>query len=417
MARSRIDIQESLQDLEHLAEQHRGTPLERRITMLKILKNDPVQPFSDIGGALGSSERTIQRWWGAYEKGGVEELLRMGQRGGKRPRRINDEALRALREKIAREGFSELKEAQKWLQEQFGISYSRSGTWHLMRSAAGAVPRGWMLLDEMRDPAPQIIPSNSPPKAFSGDIIQFLNSLSTSSSVLEWGAVFRESLQALLHDVDRVSVNVNLQCSLSKTAIATAQTVTTVTQVQGKGEENVPAIVVSRTEATHAERLLETLRQQGAPLDQYYHPHAFDYYYENNDYLGSIFLWREIQKKPLLDSTIDTIQALEPFFVFLLSDLVARHQAEKPIDRVFYDALAQLIEEANLSRQEERIIIMQLMGHAYKEMADILGISIDTVKKHFKQIHRKTGTRGQAELFAKYFTSRLVPEDLRESAR
>ncbi len=415
MARSRIDIQESLQDLEHLAEQHRGTPLERRITMLQTLKNEPFRPFSEIGGALGSSERTIQRWWGAYEKGGVEELLRMGQRGGKRPRRIDDEALRVLREKIAREGFSELKEAQQWLQEQFGISYSRSGTWHLMRSAAGAVPRGWMLLDEPRNSSPSVSPiaSNHSQNGLSGDIIRFLNSLSTSNNVLEWGAKFRESLQLLLGDVDRVSVNVNLECPLSKPQ--TFVSLKAITQV--KGEETASAIVVSRTETTQSARLLETIRQQGWPIEQYHSPYTYDYYYEGKAYLGTIFLWRELRNDPTSDKTIETITILEPFLIFVLSDLVARHQAEKPIDRVFYAALSQLVKEASLSPQEERIMIMQLMGHAYKEMADILNISIDTVKKHFKQIHRKTGTRGQAELFAKYFTSRLVPEELRESTR
>ena len=38
-------------------------------------------------------------------------------------------------------------------------------------------------------------------------------------------------------------------------------------------------------------------------------------------------------------------------------------------------------------------------------------VTVDTVKKHFKQIHKKTGTRGQAELFAKYFTANLSKKD------
>jgi DNA-binding CsgD family transcriptional regulator len=47
-------------------------------------------------------------------------------------------------------------------------------------------------------------------------------------------------------------------------------------------------------------------------------------------------------------------------------------------------------------------------------MADVMSVTVDTVKKHFKAIHRKTGTRGQAELFAKYFTANLSQKEALE---
>ncbi len=410
MAKSRIDIEESLRDLESLEEQYRGTQLALRVQMLKILKNEPFRSLAEVGKLIGSSERSLQRWLVAYRDGGVDTLLRLGQRGGKRPRRLDDETIEAVRQKIAYDGFAELKDAQQWIQEQFGVSYSRSGTWHLMRSAIGAVPRGWMMIDGV---SPSTISHSSLNTNISGSILAFLNSLPTSNSVLEWGSQFRDSLQALLGDVDRISVNVNLECPLTGQEEFTSSI--TITQVQE--EENASTIVVSRAATTQSERLLETIRQQGYPIEQYHPPHCYDYYYNGRAYLGTIFLWRGVQSRPISEKTADLMSSLEPFLIFVLSDLVARHQAEKPIDRVFHAALMYLVEEASLSPQEQRIVILQLMGHAYKEMADILKVSIDTVKKHFKQIHRKTGTRGQAELFAKYFTSRLIPEDLRESVR
>lgn len=419
MARSKLRIHESLEELEQLEQEYRGGPLEARIKMLKLLKNGEFSALNDILPHLNCSERSLQRWCGAYRKEGLQGLLRLGQRGGKRPRRINDEALQELRKKLANEGFTEVKEAQRWLQEQHGVSYSRSGAWHLMRSAVGAVPRGWTMMDtsmerSISSSSAESLPSKSE-SAISGDIIGFLNALPISSNVLEWGSTFKDSLRALLGDVDRISINVNTNCDLSTSEGSPA--ILFITQSIDTEEEHGLDVNTARTSSSAPfERLLEAFGRQGFPFDDYHQPHCFDYYY-GSTYLGTIFLWREAKHAPISGKTLETLKTLEPFIIFALSDLVARHQSEKPIDRVFNNALAALVSEAGLTSQEQRIVVLQLMGHAYKEMADILDVSIDTVKKHFKQIHRKTGTRGQAELFAKYFTSRLIPEELRQSAR
>lgn len=417
MARSKLRIHESLEELEQLEQEHRGGPLEARIIMLKLLKNGEFSALNDILPQLDCSERSLQRWCGAYRKEGLPGLLKLGQRGGKRPRRINDEALQDLRNKLANDGFTELKEAQRWLQEQHGVSYSRSGAWHLMRSAAGAVPRGWTMLDaSLERNAAVTAPSFQAQTGISGDIVGFLNTLPTSSNAVEWGSTFKENLRILLGDVDRISINVNTNCNLS-TPEDYAPTLFITQGVDTEEENELDLNIVRSYSETPFERLLATFKRQGFPFDDHHVPHCFDYYYSGNAYLGTIFLWREVQKAPISEKTLETLRTLEPFIIFALSDLVARHQSEKPIDRVFNTALENLVDEAQLTPQEQRIVVLQLMGHAYKEMADILNVSIDTVKKHFKQIHRKTGTRGQAELFAKYFTSRLVPEDLRQSAR
>jgi len=414
MARSRIIVHESLEELEQLEEQHRNTPLESRVRMLKLLKLQESGTLSDISEELGCSERSMQRWCSTYRSQGLTGLLQLGRRGGQRPRRIDDHALEELRTRLMSEGFSELGEAQRWIEERHGVSYSRSGTWHLLRSAFGAMPRGWIMMREnvaSAAPVPHI--SSHPRIGISGEIVEFLNALPTSTNALEWGAAFRESLRALLGDVDRVSMNVNFNCNLSTSENYSASLF--ITQTDSTGDLGLD-VNSTRMDGALYEQVLEVFRRQGFPFEDYHPPQCFDYYY-GGDYLGTLCLWREIEQAPISEKTLDSVRTLEPFIIFALSDLVARHQAEKPIDRVFYDALGNLVDEAGLTPQEQRIVVLQLMGHAYKEMADILNVSIDTVKKHFKQIHRKTGTRGQAELFAKYFTSRLIPEELWESAR
>jgi DNA-binding CsgD family transcriptional regulator len=308
-----------------------------------------------------------------------------------------------------------LKEVQEWLRTQYNVEYSRSGLWHLLRTTAKAAPRGWMLVHE-EDSAKtkRIRQSYSFTSGIPTHIVRFLNALPTSSDSVGWVSEFREALRAVLGDVDRISVNVNLDCNLSDPeSYSPAQTMTQhITPSAGPDRQ----VAVSSEKATlkPSERILEDLRLQGLPLQAFHKPHSFDYYYGGHAYLGTIFLWREISKPAISDFTVETLIALEPFLIFALSDLVARHQSEKPVDRIFHDALEHMFTEANLTAQEGRVVVLQLMGHSYKEMADMLAVSLDTVKKHFKQIHRKTNTRSQAELFAKYFSPRLMPEQLQE---
>jgi DNA-binding CsgD family transcriptional regulator len=210
--------------------------------------------------------------------------------------------------------------------------------------------------------------------------------------------------------VDRISVNVNHECDLENPelyvpTVAISQHVKSTSE---DGRDGVVMVESNRRISSHADRVLEGIRRQGHRLDLLHPPHCVDYFYGGHAYLGTIIFWRERSKEPISQETLEFIADLEPFLIFALSDLVARNERARPIDGVFNEALTLLNQEAGLTTQEQRVIVLQLLGHSYKEMADILFVSIDTVKKHFKNIHQKTNTKGQAELFAKYFTSRLA---------
>jgi DNA-binding CsgD family transcriptional regulator len=210
----------------------------------------------------------------------------------------------------------------------------------------------------------------------------------------------------LLDDVDRVTISMNIACDLENPEEYRPSVAIT----KHNSRTDVDGGYVSTShlrQGSHAERLLEDFKRQGYPVDHYYPPHSFDYYYGGQAYLATLFLWREATNTPISRETIDLIGALEPFLVFVLSDLVARRQRTEPDVRMFNSALLDLFQGSELSSQEQRVIILQLFGHSYKEMADMLGISVDGVKHHLKMIHRKTGARSYTELFAKYFTPRL----------
>jgi DNA-binding CsgD family transcriptional regulator len=153
--------------------------------------------------------------------------------------------------------------------------------------------------------------------------------------------------------------------------------------------------------------IVDELRQQGFPVDSYHPPISFEYLFGDHAYLGTIVLWRELRRAPISQATLDTMAGLESFLIYALSDIVLRHKRAEPLVGVFDDALEQLTEEAGLSKTEVRVVLLLLLGHSYKDMADMLSVSMDTVKYHLKTIYRKTGTRSGSELFAKYFTPRL----------
>ena len=414
MARPKDTVGESLHELTMLEHQYTGETQLLRLTMLRMLREDPSMTLAEVALALDKSERSVQRWWEAYTRGGIDRLLEVGKAGGKRPRRMSDEALETFRHHLRTEGFNGITDAQRWLEERLGVSYSRSRVWSLMRGELTDGKGMWMVHQPV-EPF-QTLQHEASAVVIPDQIRDFLNSLPVTGNVAEWVMAFREPLRRLLGDVDRISINVNTACNLESPEEYTPGISVVHYEKIPKEMASAASVTVQQGDMHGADSILESLRRQGFPLDQFHSPVSFDYHYSGHAYLGTIFLWNEKISPPVSEQTLRTMGDLRPFFVFALSDLVVRHQHQRPVTRVFHDAFDNLAADSGLSPQERRIIVLQLFGHSYKEMADLLAVTVDTVKKHFKQIHRKTGTRSQSELFAKYFTSRLaLPQEGTES--
>lgn len=412
MARPRVDIIESSEEIDEFLRSYRGTPQEIRLEMLRLLNDHPAQTLADVARTLGRSERSIERWWESYARDGIAALLHVGRPGGRKPRRISPEILDELRIKLETEGFAGLGDARNWLEERYGVSYSRSGLWNLLRQGTRATHGLWTIHHSRRTPRAHGQSKSKGP--FSSEIVEFLNALPSTMDPVEWINKFRDALMELFDDVDRISIIVNTLCDLHKPE-EYVPTVSIRHHNQGGGTAS-GSISVNAIEQPGGrfEGIVEDFRRQGFPLGDYHRPIGFDFHYEGHAYLGTVVLWREVTVTPISDHTIEVIRSLEPFLTFMLTDLVTRHQYGKPVDRAFYQAWERLVDEALLSQQERRIIVLQLLGHSYKDMADVMSVTVDTIKKHFKAIHRKTGTRGQAELFAKYFTANLSQKEALE---
>lgn len=405
MSQSRFDrsqITETVRQLRLLERQHADSSGRERIVALRMLKSEPGLTLMELAGRLGRSRRALQRWLEAYRRGGIGEMLSPVVRPG-RPRRLDADAVRALRGELREARLGRITDVQAYLQRQFGLDMSTSGVWYVMRRDLSATPRGWITIhDEVDRPHPNGLDSG---RGINRRVIDFLNALPTTDDSRQWVIDFREALATFLGDVDRISINVDL--TFDREDAETSQIVTQHVQSSPTARSRM-AITVARDRAeAPSQRLLREARAGGFPVAAFHEPTSFDYFFGGGAYLGSVILWRNRSEPPISKETVGVMAELERFILFALSDIVARNKAARPVDTAFSDALRRMNADADLSAQEQRIVILQLMGHSYKEMADLLSVTVDTVKKHFKQIHRKTGTRSQSELFAKYFTFRL----------
>lgn len=395
------EIKESVENLRQLEARFQGRPEVARIRMLYILSENPDYAIENVAATVGFSKQSVKRWLKIYREGGLDALLEMESR--KRKDDV-DEGVGLLRGKIVGGEFNNLESIAEWIDayrmsNQRKIQEEKYGRKAKPPVAVGVSHRE---RDSNAQPGPLKMPDN---------VLRFLSSLKFTPDVNEWTISLREALRGFLGDVDLVSLAVNLQCQLlnpggpSESKIAVTQSILNGTQTVRTLLENV-----GNEEQDHVNRVLENMRRRKFSFGKYHQPYSFVYYYGGDTYLGAILLWREREKTPISEDTLGIMRGMHHFFIFLLSDIVARHQAAKPVDHAFATAIEELTTKTGLTMQERRILYLQLLGLGYEEIAGTLNISLNTVRTHIRSIYIKTGAHGQTELFAKYFTPRIDPK-------
>lgn len=397
MPRKRIQVKEEPSELKRIEVSIAGNRREPAIRMLRFLAESPESTLSEVASILNRPERTVRRWWQAYVAGGIDGLLDSTPAGGKRPSKLAPEELVAFRVR-AQSGFSELKEAQQWLVREFGVTYSLSRVSELLNGESR--PEAIAPLS----PTPSAEPAASPSPNV--DLVSFLNALPTSTDSVEWIQQFSALLKRLLVDVDRISININNQIDISGRAdICLMRFI----QYQSADVDSDSCLtcVEYDSKISPSLQLLEDWKRQGRPVHLYQEPVSLDYFSAvGNEHLGSLILWRLQEQEPISQNTLNLLEQLRPFIDFALTDAVARHQCCNPHHESFHTTIAALAKEAKLTTQEYRVIALRLLGHSYKDIAEMLFVSVGTIKKHLNRVHHKSQTHSQTELFARYFSSR-----------
>lgn len=115
-------ISESGAELHDQERRLRGSPLESRVMMLRLLKNGTYRSQRQLAEVLGYSRRQVGRWWQTYQQGGLDALLVIGKPTGK-PERMTDEALAALDAAMQQGEIATLEQARTFLAEHYSIHY------------------------------------------------------------------------------------------------------------------------------------------------------------------------------------------------------------------------------------------------------------------------------------------------------
>jgi transposase len=103
----------------------RGSALENRVKMLRLLKSGAYPSQLRLAKALGYSSRQIRRWWKTYREDGLQALLedKTHLRWANNKERVSQEALVALEEKMKAGQIARLEEVRIFLEEHFDIHY------------------------------------------------------------------------------------------------------------------------------------------------------------------------------------------------------------------------------------------------------------------------------------------------------
>jgi DNA-binding CsgD family transcriptional regulator len=340
-------VHESAEELERFEAVYRGRPEEARARFLRVLRTQPELTFDDAATSVGIPRRTAYRWWSVYQERQITGLLNMTMG---RP--------------------SSLRKPPKQVQLGDGVEPLSTGA-----------------------------------------LLELMNGMPLELGLLEGINGVRTRLMVLLEDVDRISISVNTSCDLERPERYRPNlSISQRADHADRLDEGMQVQTLKNPESPGQE-LLEQMRTGGFPFDRYHPPIAREITYGGTAEVGTIVLWREIEKRPISERTITILEHLRPFLVYVFSNLVTRHHYANPRDRVFYSALREMAQRARLTAQEQRIISYRLMGYSYKKIAAELGRTEGAVKKQLASVHRKTGTQGHSELFAKYFTPRLLREE------
>ncbi len=120
----KIDITENDEELKTLLNKQQSASLKERILALYLLQTKQVETVQHLAVLLGRGRVTVQRWLRQYREGGLNALLEIKTKTGRKPI-INS----AVREKLVQElsdpqGFSSYGEIQTWLQAVMGVEAS-----------------------------------------------------------------------------------------------------------------------------------------------------------------------------------------------------------------------------------------------------------------------------------------------------
>jgi DNA-binding CsgD family transcriptional regulator len=238
------------------------------------------------------------------------------------------------------------------------------------------------------------------------DLISFLNRLPITADRSRWMDELRTALLELFPDVDRIAINMNVFCD----PIRPPELCEDVISVRYSNSGSKNGVAIEPLAGTSITEEFEAETGKFVDLSKYHPPKYFHYFHvddrsstESSQYMGLMIFFRFIEKPKTSRKTFETMTAMEPFIKYIYASFLAMQHSAKSFEVAFQDALNKMDHAAGFSRAEQKVMMLTISGYSYKQIAEHLEVSLNTVRSHVKSIHKKTGTRSYTELFAKYF--------------
>jgi transposase len=130
---TRIDIQESVEELALLIRQQKQSRQKERLQALYMIKSEGMS-VSAIATTLGKHRSCVQRWLADYRESGIEKMLLFGKSSG-RSRVIPNWAVESIKKQLENPeiGFASYKGIQQWLRNVLGVEAEYATVHHLVR--------------------------------------------------------------------------------------------------------------------------------------------------------------------------------------------------------------------------------------------------------------------------------------------
>lgn len=233
-------------------------------------------------------------------------------------------------------------------------------------------------------------------------IARFLGALPSTFDEFQWIVQFRDALQELLGDVDRIACSIDRSCNpLAPRDLLQFHT-TGIEQIRDAGNPDAVQLRVRVPSESTAQSMLRQLPAIGLHVRQFHPPSVYEYYHGGTDYIATILLLRSKDRPPISERTHQALASLHPFLLTMFTSYVARYAYEHPMENLFTHIIDRIIKNFELSTAETAVLALQLYGFTYPRIAEKLHITVNTVAKHVKSIHRKTGCASYLELFGRY---------------
>lgn len=123
-----IESEGDLIKLERLTKDGRARD---RVRFIRLLKTGKAITQQQAGVLIGLGIRQSQRLWQRYRQNGIATLAVSNYQGG--TAKLNQAEQGRLKERLKKDDICSLEQAQNYLEQEFGISYTRGGVSYLFK--------------------------------------------------------------------------------------------------------------------------------------------------------------------------------------------------------------------------------------------------------------------------------------------